>query len=67
MTRRSNTTAIIQLSKEKSENTRIRVEKTISEMALKKRGLILILLHKRQMFQSHGFINKKASELGWRP
>ncbi len=36
MTRKSNTTAIIQLSKEKSENTRIRVEKTISEMALKK-------------------------------
>ncbi len=29
-------TAIIQLSKEKSEKTRIRVEKTISEMALKK-------------------------------
>ena len=36
MTRKSNTTAIIQLSKEKSENTKIRVEKTISEMALKK-------------------------------
>ncbi|PGQ83973.1 transposase [Bacillus anthracis] len=36
MTRKSNTTAIIQLSKEKSEKTRSRVEKTISEMALKK-------------------------------
>lgn len=36
MTRKSNTTAIIQLSKEMSEKTRIRVEKTISEMALKK-------------------------------
>lgn len=36
MTRKSNTTAIIQLSKEKLEKTRIRVEKTISEMALKK-------------------------------
>lgn len=36
MTRKSNTTAIIRLSKEKSGKTRIRVEKTISEMALKK-------------------------------
>jgi len=33
---RVNIAAIIQLSKEKSEKTRIRVEKTISEMALKK-------------------------------
>jgi len=36
MRRKSNTTAIIQLSKEKSEKTKIRVEKTISEMAIKK-------------------------------
>lgn len=36
MTEKSNTTAIIQLSKEKSEKTRIRVEKTISEMVIKK-------------------------------
>src|SRR5699024_5184059 len=36
MTKKSNTTAIIQLSKEKSEKTRIRVEKTISEMVIKK-------------------------------
>src|SRR5699024_11332567 len=36
MIRKSNTTAIIQLSKEKSEKTRIRVEKTISEMVIKK-------------------------------
>ena len=36
MTRKSNTTAIVQLAKDKSEKTRIRVEKTISEMALKK-------------------------------
>lgn len=36
MTRKSNTTAIIQLSKEKSEKTRIKVENTISEMTLKK-------------------------------
>ena len=60
MTRKNNTTAIIKLSKEKSEKTRIRVEKTISEMALKKRRLILIPLHKKQMFQSHGFTNKKT-------
>lgn len=36
MTRKSNTSAIIRLSKEKSEKTRIRVEKAISEMAIKK-------------------------------
>src|SRR5699024_9309811 len=36
MTRKSNTTAIIQLSKEKSEKTRNRVEKTISEKVIKK-------------------------------
>ncbi|OKL38237.1 DUF6262 family protein [Domibacillus mangrovi] len=35
MTRKNSTTAIIKLSKEKSEKTRIRVEKAISEMALK--------------------------------
>lgn len=35
MIRKGNTTAIVQLAKDKSEKTRIRVEKTISEMALK--------------------------------
>lgn len=35
MIRKSNTKAIIQLSKEKSKKTKIRVEKAISEMALK--------------------------------
>ncbi len=35
MIRKSNTTAIVQLAKDKSEKTRIRVEKAISEMALK--------------------------------
>lgn len=63
MTRKSNTTAIIQLSKEKSEKTRIRVEKTISEMAIKKRKLTLILFLKKQMFQSHGFTKIKTLEL----
>ncbi|CAM4126860.1 hypothetical protein [Abyssicoccus albus] len=50
MTRQSNTTAIIQLSKEKSEKTRIRVEKTISEMALKKEKINFNFVSQKGMF-----------------
>lgn len=35
MIKKSNTTAIVQLAKDKSEKTRIRVEKVISEIGLK--------------------------------
>lgn len=57
-------TAIIQLSKEKSEKTRIKVEMTISEMALKKEKINFNSVLKRQMYQNQCFINKMILELG---
>lgn len=44
MIRKGNTTAIVQLAKDKSEKTRIRVEKTISEMALKEEKIAVFHL-----------------------
>ena len=66
MIRKGNTTAIVQLAKDKSEKTRIRVEKTISEMALKEEKINFNSVAQKQMFQSHGFTNKKILELEWR-
>ncbi len=59
--KKSNTTTIVQLSKEKSVKTRIRVEKTISEMGLKKvKFTFNFVAHEANVSK---FTNKRILEL----
>lgn len=62
--KKSNTTTIAQLSKEKSVKTRIRVEKKILEMTLKKVKFTFNVVAHEANVSKNGFTNKRILELG---